>query len=77
MRQPGSNSIITTWHVSFRRVREKCDSASRLPALMSLFNWEAIPDHLLRGRYVEAKDSQTDFEDDIVTLRAYSLSASM
>jgi hypothetical protein len=68
-----SNSIITTWHVSFRHVREKCDSVWRLPALMSLFNREAIPDHLLRGRYVEAKDSQTDFEDDIVTLRAYSL----
>ena len=40
---------------------------------MSLFKREAIPDHLLRGRYAEDTDGETDFEDEIVTLRAYSL----
>ena len=40
---------------------------------MSLFDREAIPDHLLEGRYAEAAEGPTDFEDDIVTLRAYSL----
>jgi hypothetical protein len=40
---------------------------------MSLFDREAIPSHLLQGRYVAAEDDQADCEDDIITLRAYSL----
>jgi tetratricopeptide (TPR) repeat protein len=68
-----SNSIIMTWHVTFTHLRQTHDSAARLLALMSLFDREAMPDHLLRGRYAEATDSPNDFEDDIVTLRAYSL----
>jgi hypothetical protein len=32
-----------------------------------------LPDHLLQARYMVAEDGQADFEDDIVTLRAYSL----
>ena len=40
---------------------------------MSLFKCEAIPDHLLRGSYAEDTDGETDFEDDIITLKAYSL----
>jgi hypothetical protein len=68
-----SNSIIMTWHVTFTHLRQTRDSAARLLALMSLFDREAIPDHLLQGRYAEAADGPTDFEDDIVTLRAYSL----
>ena len=68
-----SNSIIMTWHVTFTHLRQTRDSAARLLALMSLFDREAIPDHLLQGRYVAAEDGQTEFEDDIVTLRAYSL----
>ena len=53
--------------------RQTRGSAARLLALMSLFKREAIPDHLLRGRYAEDTDGETDFEDEIVTLRAYSL----
>lgn len=69
-----SNSIIMTWHVTFTHLRQTRDSAARLLALMSLFDREAIPDHTLQGRYVEGTDGgQTDFEDDLVTLRAYSL----
>ena len=68
-----SNSIIMTWHVTFTHLRQTRDSAARLLALMSLFDREAIPDHLLKGRYADAMDNPTDFEDDIVTLRAYSL----
>jgi len=40
---------------------------------MSLFNREAIPDHLLRDRYLDEQESKSDFEDDIATLRAYNL----
>jgi tetratricopeptide (TPR) repeat protein len=69
-----SDSIIMTWHVTFTHLRRTRDSAARLLALMSLFDREAIPDHLLEGRYVEGVDGgQIDFEDDLATLRAYSL----
>jgi hypothetical protein len=68
-----SNSIIMTWHVTFTHLRQTRDSAARLLALMSLFDREAIPDYLLEGRYAEVADGPTDFEDDIATLRAYSL----
>ncbi|KAK5099533.1 hypothetical protein LTR70_002434 [Exophiala xenobiotica] len=78
-----SNSIITTWHVSFHHIRQTRSSAARLLALMSLFDREAIPDHLLQARYLE-QDSEREseneydedengFEDDIMTLRSYSL----
>ncbi|KAF7509984.1 hypothetical protein GJ744_007298 [Endocarpon pusillum] len=68
-----SNSIITTWHISFRHLRQTRDSAARLLALMSLFDRERIPDDLLRDRYLDEQDAETDFEDDIKTLRAYHL----
>jgi len=74
-----SNSAITTWHVSFEHIRQTRDSAARLLALMSLFDREAIPDNLLHERYLDEnskngnnKDDNT-FENDIATLRAYSL----
>jgi len=68
-----SNSIIITWHVTFTHLRQIRDSAARLLALMCLFDREAIPEYLLRGRYMEAQDSATDFEDDIAALRGYDL----
>ena len=46
-----SNSILTTWYVSFEYLRQKRDSAARLLSLMSLFDREGIPDYLLRDRY--------------------------
>ena len=54
-----SNSIIMTWHVTFTHLRQAHDSAARLLALMSLFDREAIPDHLLKGQYAEAADGPT------------------
>lgn len=78
-----SNSIITTWHVSFEHIRQTRKSAARLLALMSLFDREAIPDNLLRDRYYEEDGKERtdvnmdeygdDFEDDVRILRAYSL----
>ena len=46
-----SNSILTTWYVSFEYLRQKRDSAARLLSLMSLFDREGIPDYFLRDRY--------------------------
>jgi tetratricopeptide (TPR) repeat protein len=68
----GSNSIMTTWYVSFEHIRQAHNSAARLLSLMSLFDREGIPDHLLKGRYLEGQ-SDMDFENDIATLRDYSL----
>jgi tetratricopeptide (TPR) repeat protein len=67
-----SNSIITTWHVSFMYIRQARASAARLLALMSLFDREAIPEYLLYG-YREESDVDEDFEDDIDMLRSYYL----
>ncbi|KAK5321235.1 hypothetical protein LTR93_006478 [Exophiala xenobiotica] len=69
-----SNSIITTWCVSFEHIRQTHNSAARLLSLMSLFDREGIPDHLLKGRYVEtSRHSDMNFENDITTLKDYSL----
>ncbi|KAL6240402.1 hypothetical protein RBB50_012684 [Rhinocladiella similis] len=68
-----SSSIIATWHISFEYLRQTRDSAVRLLSLMSLFDREAIPDHLLRGQYVEDRGGHIAFEEDITTLRAYYL----
>jgi hypothetical protein len=68
-----SSSIMATWYISFEHIRRTRDSAARLLALMSLFDREAIPDHLLRGQYIEDQGGITDLEEDIATLRAYYL----
>ncbi|KIX03312.1 uncharacterized protein Z518_06864 [Rhinocladiella mackenziei CBS 650.93] len=68
-----SNSIITTWHISFEYLRQMRVSAARLLALMSLFDREGIPENLLRDRYFDDQDCETDFEEDIATLKAYRL----
>ncbi|KAK5452887.1 hypothetical protein LTS15_007035 [Exophiala xenobiotica] len=67
-----SNSIMTTWYVSFEHIRQAHKSTARLLSLMSLFDREGIPDHLLKGRYLEGQ-SDMDFENDITTLSDYSL----
>lgn len=67
-----SNSIITTWHVSFAYIRQETPSAARLLALMSLFDPEGIPASLLHG-YGEDGQGDSDFEVDLDTLRSYNL----
>ncbi|KAJ9616992.1 hypothetical protein H2200_000713 [Cladophialophora chaetospira] len=68
-----SNSIVATWHISFEHIRQTRDSAARLLALMSLFDRQAIPDHLLRENYTKDGQGHIDFEEDIASLRAYHL----
>jgi hypothetical protein len=67
-----SNSILATWQISFEHIRATMPTAARLLSLMSLFDRQGIPEQPLHDRYVE-EDGQTDFDDDIYTLRSYSL----
>lgn len=68
-----SNSIIATWQTSFEHIRKEWSSAAQLLSLMSLFDWQGIPEALLLQLYQEDGDTEADFEDDISTLTSYSL----
>ncbi|KAJ4323783.1 hypothetical protein N0V94_001703 [Neodidymelliopsis sp. IMI 364377] len=68
-----SNSIITTWQISFEYIRDRNPTAARLLSLMSFFDRQDIPATLLDGRYEKIEDSEADFEDDIYTLTSFSL----
>jgi tetratricopeptide (TPR) repeat protein len=73
-----SNSIMTTWQISFAHIQKERPTAARLLSLMSLFDRQGIPESLLYDRYqqdigVDGNGVQTDFEDDIHTLTNYSL----
>ena len=70
-----ANSIIVTWWKSFEHVREERPSAARLLALMSLFDWQGIPEALLLQNYDNDIDIEANFEDDLSTLTCYSLVA--
>ncbi|KAI9777133.1 MAG: hypothetical protein M1839_009089 [Geoglossum umbratile] len=68
-----SNSIITTWQISFEHIRKDLPTAARLLSLMSLFDRQGIPESLLHNRYQRDEDKDVDFEEDIHTLISYSL----
>ena len=84
-----SNSIFTTWQISFEYIRGKRPSAARLLSLMSFFDRQGIPEFLLRyyddtedDSDIDLKnksdidledDSHTNFDDDVFTLTNYSL----
>ncbi|KAF2239753.1 TPR-like protein [Viridothelium virens] len=70
-----SNSIITTWQISFEHIRRERPSATRLLSLMSFFNRQSIPESLLGDHYYESSDVSADFEDDLNTLLSFSLVA--
>lgn len=83
------HSISTTWTISFEYIRQERSSAARLLSLMSLFDRQGIPASLLRHNYDDSSehevnhhhdgnrnvgnDSDMDFEEDVYTLRSYSL----
>ncbi|PVH99304.1 TPR-like protein [Periconia macrospinosa] len=70
-----SNSVIATWQISFKHIHEERPSATRLLSLMCLFNWQGIPETLLRDCYKDSDDDLADFEDDLNVLLCYSLVA--
>ena len=69
-----SNSIITTWQISFEHIRKERPSATRLLSLMSLFNPQGIPESLLNSRYQD-NNTSSDFNDDLNTITSFSLVA--
>ena len=79
------NSILITWRLSFDYIRATRPSAADLLSLMCFFDRQGIPEELLHDVRIQrdASDSDDDsitdcdsddgFEDDIMTLRDYSL----
>ena len=82
--ESASNSVVTTWRMSFEHIREERRSAADLLSLMSFFNPQGIPESVLRRHSANATaradscnddddDDDDEFNDDLATLRAYSL----
>ncbi|KAH6954720.1 hypothetical protein DER45DRAFT_646464 [Fusarium avenaceum] len=72
-----SNSVITTWQVTFEHIRREKPSAAKLLSFMSFFNPHGIPIFVLRDySTTSAPDADVEtasFEDDLDVLRGYSL----
>ena len=80
-----SNSILTTWIISFEQIRKERRSAAELLALMSFFNPQGISEttlrqyrkHLVSAHGArdekEEKEIESAFDEDLDTLQAYSL----
>jgi tetratricopeptide (TPR) repeat protein len=77
--EAASNSVVTTWQISFERIREERPSATDLLSLMSFFNPQGIPESILRNysRSVAKPvcEDEVDgiFDEDFDILQAYSL----
>lgn len=67
-----SNSITTTWQLSFDYIRKRSLAAARLLSLMSFFDRQGIPRSLLEGNYA-AEHHQSNFEDDMYMLTSFCL----
>jgi hypothetical protein len=80
-----SNSIVTTWMMSFDQIRKERRSAVELLSLMSFVTQQGIPESTLR-RYrkhlvsapgardeKEQEETESAFDEDLDTLQAYSL----
>ncbi|KAF1812001.1 hypothetical protein P152DRAFT_488337, partial [Eremomyces bilateralis CBS 781.70] len=76
-----SNSVVTTWQISFERIRKERPSAADLLSLMSFFNPQGIPESILHkhsrnGAELNGEgEADAAFEEDFDTLRTYSLIA--
>ncbi|KAI0907663.1 P-loop containing nucleoside triphosphate hydrolase protein [Ustulina deusta] len=84
-----SNSVITTWQISFDFIRSIRPSATDLLSLMSFFDCEGILEYLVRPidqnknqndeghsdneSIASSEASNPEFEEDITTLRNYCL----
>lgn len=80
-----SNSVVTTWMMSFEQLRRERRSAAELLSLMSFFNPQKIPETTLRHyrKHLvsatgardekEEEDIESAFDEDLDTLQAYSL----
>ncbi|KAF2463882.1 uncharacterized protein BDR25DRAFT_329448 [Lindgomyces ingoldianus] len=83
--ESASNSIVTTWEMSFEQIRKERPSAADLLSLMSFFNPQGIPESVLRVHTTRATPTVNqpildyndndvgDFDEDLNILVAYSL----
>jgi tetratricopeptide (TPR) repeat protein len=80
--ESASNSVVTTWQISFEQIRRERRSAAELLSLMSFFNPQGIPESMLRryrrenGGVAQLDDDEeidSAFEEDLDILQAYSL----
>ena len=80
--ESASNLVVTTWQMSFERIRQERRSAAELLSLMSFFNPQGIPESTLRRYSKDAagatnaedwKEADSAFDEDLDTLQAYSL----
>ena len=62
------NSIITTWEISFNRLRKDHEMAADLLSMMCMFNRQTIPEDLIRG-----DESHLEFLNSVGPLMDYSL----
>jgi tetratricopeptide (TPR) repeat protein len=77
-----SNSVVTTWQMSFEQIRQERPSAGDLLSLMSFFNPQGIPESTLRkyskgaagaASAEDEEEADSAFNEDLDSLRAYSL----
>ncbi|KAK1969104.1 TPR-like protein [Colletotrichum sublineola] len=74
-----SNSIVTTWQITFDSIRQERQSAADLLAFLSFFNPQGIPEWILRSYHLSKGDETEtiievdEFEDDISMLLEFSL----
>ncbi|KAI1157269.1 hypothetical protein F5B18DRAFT_261410 [Nemania serpens] len=71
-----SNSVKTTWRVSFESMRKERPSAADALSLMGFFHPQGIPEWMLRKYYKTImpndKDTDGEFDDDMDMLQALS-----
>jgi tetratricopeptide (TPR) repeat protein len=77
--EAASNSVLITWQLSFDYIRSRRQSAADLLSLMSFFDPQGIHEGLLRSQTNTANETvstvnmNSGFDDDVLTLRDYSL----
>ncbi|KAH8627162.1 TPR-like protein [Alternaria alternata] len=65
--ESASNSVVTTWQMSFEQIQRERRSAAELLSLMSFFIPQGIPE------LEDDEDADSAFDEDLDTLQAYSL----
>ncbi|KAK1837667.1 TPR domain protein (kinesin light chain), partial [Colletotrichum chrysophilum] len=59
-----SNSIITTWRITFDKIRQERQSAADLLVFMSFFNPQGIPDWVIRSYQRGRENKEANFKDN-------------
>jgi tetratricopeptide (TPR) repeat protein len=65
-----SNTVLTTWRISFEQIERDSPEGARLLKLMATLHWQDIPQFLLQQDDLEDED---DFLDAVNPLIAFSL----